>query len=285
MKKGFTLVEVLAVIVILGMLIMLIVPNVNSLLKEGESALHQEQIDSVVRATKKYMVENFNSLPEGSDSTAVYVDDLISSGVIDNDKVIDPKTKKELEGCVVVSFNNDFNQYEYNYRENCNVTITFNPNGGSVSTTSKEVMIGKTFGDLPTPTRSGYTFKGWAINLFNKDTTLDGYEFNLYEIKEKSGWYVSDYIVIEPEQVYNIIGKSQGTRVNYYDNEKNGVSTGTNGNSNQIVPHGENIKYVRFNGTIEEKNTFILYSNFVTSSTNVFKSDDHTLYAVWEVAS
>ena len=40
-------------------------------------------------------------------------------------------------------------------------TVTFNPNGGSVGQTSKTVTIGSTYGNLPTPTRTGYTFAGW----------------------------------------------------------------------------------------------------------------------------
>lgn len=40
-------------------------------------------------------------------------------------------------------------------------TVTFNANGGSVSTSSKTVTPGETYGNLPTPTRSGYTFEGW----------------------------------------------------------------------------------------------------------------------------
>ena len=40
-------------------------------------------------------------------------------------------------------------------------TVTFNANGGSVSTTSKKVTYDSTYGDLPTPTRTGYTFAGW----------------------------------------------------------------------------------------------------------------------------
>ena len=44
-------------------------------------------------------------------------------------------------------------------------TITFNANGGTVSTSSKVVTYGSTYGTLPTPTRTGsdyiYTFSGW----------------------------------------------------------------------------------------------------------------------------
>ncbi|MCQ2391533.1 MAG: InlB B-repeat-containing protein, partial [Kiritimatiellae bacterium] len=40
-------------------------------------------------------------------------------------------------------------------------TVTFNANGGSCGTSSKTVTTGSTYGTLPTPTRSGYTFAGW----------------------------------------------------------------------------------------------------------------------------
>lgn len=41
------------------------------------------------------------------------------------------------------------------------VRIVFAPNGGRVSSGSKTVICGKTYGALPTPARRGYTFAGW----------------------------------------------------------------------------------------------------------------------------
>ena len=40
-------------------------------------------------------------------------------------------------------------------------TVTFNPNGGTVSPTTATVTYDSTYGSLPTPTRTGYTFAGW----------------------------------------------------------------------------------------------------------------------------
>ena len=47
-----------------------------------------------------------------------------------------------------------------NYEANKYV-VTFDANGGSVSQATKEVTYDSTYGDLPTPTREGYGFKGW----------------------------------------------------------------------------------------------------------------------------
>ena len=45
--------------------------------------------------------------------------------------------------------------------ENLKQTVTFNANGGAVSPATRVVEKGKTVGDLPVPTRSGYSFVGW----------------------------------------------------------------------------------------------------------------------------
>lgn len=39
--------------------------------------------------------------------------------------------------------------------------ITFNANGGSVSESTKTVYYGQYYGEMPTPTRTGYAFNGW----------------------------------------------------------------------------------------------------------------------------
>ena len=40
-------------------------------------------------------------------------------------------------------------------------TLTYNANGGTVSSGSKTLTFGDSYGTLPTPTRSNYNFKGW----------------------------------------------------------------------------------------------------------------------------
>ena len=40
-------------------------------------------------------------------------------------------------------------------------TLTFDPNGGNITTQSKKVGNKKAYGALPTPTRPGYVFNGW----------------------------------------------------------------------------------------------------------------------------
>lgn len=64
-------------------------------------------------------------------------------------------------------------------------TLSFNANGGSVSETSRTLFYGYEYGDLPTPTRTGYTFTGWytqqsgGTKLYNT-TTMGSSNVTIY---------------------------------------------------------------------------------------------------------
>jgi len=60
-----------------------------------------------------------------------------------------------------------------------NHTVYFNANGGSVSTVSKTVIKGETYGDLPTPTREYYNFVGWFTSADGGTQVASDTIFNL----------------------------------------------------------------------------------------------------------
>lgn len=70
--------------------------------------------------------------------------------------------------------------------------ITFNANGGVVATEDKTVAYDETYGDLPTPTRKGYTFKGWftqeqgGTQVQSKDYVRITQDITLYAQWEKN---------------------------------------------------------------------------------------------------
>ena len=116
-NKGFTLVELLAVIAILMLLIAVITPKVISQLNTSKTITQQEQINSLINAAKIYTNQNTDLLPEENGVSSITIDELKQSNLIDKSKVIDPKTKEELTGCILIR--DESNKYKYEYKENC----------------------------------------------------------------------------------------------------------------------------------------------------------------------
>jgi len=110
-------------------------------------------------------------------------------------------------------------------------TVTFNPNGGTVSPTTKTVTYGNTYGDLPTPTRTGYTFEGWyspAGYLVTADNTVGitsdieltaKWKLNTYKVtwSNVTGVTISVKRTESPYANAQLGSLSSGNTVNYGD--------------------------------------------------------------------
>mgnify|MGYP004625883483 FL=1 len=67
-----------------------------------------------------------------------------------------------------------------NYEAN-KYTVSFNPNGGTVDTSSIEVTYGSTYGTLPTPIRDGYNFIGWYTDASGGGAVLASSQVKITE--------------------------------------------------------------------------------------------------------
>lgn len=101
-------------------------------------------------------------------------------------------------------------------------TVTFNPNGGTVGTATKSVTYGQTYGTLPTPTKSGYSFAGWFTSAvggtqvqssdtvaITADTILYAHwdaQSILHVVKDNSVTTVTNIKVVQNNTVKNVLG-------------------------------------------------------------------------------
>lgn len=75
-------------------------------------------------------------------------------------------------------------------------TVTFDPNGGSVSTTSKDIEFGAKYGTLPTPTRATYDFMGWYTDPEGGTlVTADTVSTVIYDQTLYAHWELKQYTV------------------------------------------------------------------------------------------
>ena len=69
-------------------------------------------------------------------------------------------------------------------------TVTFDANNGQVSPTSKTVTFGDKYGEIPVPTRSGFTFLGWynGENVFTAETIAESAQDITLRARWQSDW-------------------------------------------------------------------------------------------------
>lgn len=113
MKKGFTLIEVIAVIVILGIIGLIAVPISNSAVKRSKEKLYNEQIDKIISACKNYILENDDADPDENYTRYVSIEILQNTGYLGKEEIIDPKTGEVINGSIQVTYTNGKYAYEY----------------------------------------------------------------------------------------------------------------------------------------------------------------------------
>ena len=91
-KQGFTLVELLGVIIILGVLALLIIPTIDKSLKAGKQKLYDNQIENIELAANSWALDNLFALPENDDEyIIVELGQIKASWYIDKE-IINPLT-------------------------------------------------------------------------------------------------------------------------------------------------------------------------------------------------
>ena len=116
-KKGFTLVELLGVLVVLGLISVIIVPKVIDSITTSKEAAYQTQVETIENAAKKYGISNDLLYPKEGEKKYIAVKDLIAVGELSDKEIINPKTGNKMNGYVLVEYNSGYQQYEYTYVE------------------------------------------------------------------------------------------------------------------------------------------------------------------------
>lgn len=120
-KDGFTLVELLAVIVIIGITYLIIFPSVTSFINKSKEKSYNIQVDLIEKASKKWVVDNTDELlkkdPYHLNNINLTLTTLKKEGYLQDMFIENPKNKKIMTGCVVVSYQSNKNQYEYTYED------------------------------------------------------------------------------------------------------------------------------------------------------------------------
>ena len=143
--------------------------------------------------------------------------------------------------------------------------VTFNPSGGTVSPTTRSVANGATVGTLPTPTQTGYDFKGWWTAK-SGGTQVTASTKVTANVTYYAHWQAKAFTV----SFIATNGKISGAR------SKTVKFNGTYGTLPTATQEGYN-----FLGWFTERSG----GTQVTAATKVTATADHTLYSHWKKAA
>ena len=101
-KKGFTLVELLAVIVLLGLIALIASPAITGIIKKSKESLSNSQKQSIEMSAKNWATDNMDKLPTNGKCINVRLATLQSGGYADLE-IKDPKTGNVLQVVVKIT--------------------------------------------------------------------------------------------------------------------------------------------------------------------------------------
>ena len=91
-KNGFTLMEVLAVLIILSIMVVIAIPMVNTAIKNSKDKSYLRQMEGIVDSAKIWASEHIFELPDEEDETlTLTLTELIQGGYVDQN-IKNPKT-------------------------------------------------------------------------------------------------------------------------------------------------------------------------------------------------
>lgn len=120
-KKGFTLVELLAVIIILSLLALLASTAVTKIVKDSKKDLSNTQLELIKSAAEVWGADNLSQLPSSGECGYLTLEDLQKSGSIDSN-IINPETNEVISPDLKIKVST-----KNNYYGNPKITYEVNP--------------------------------------------------------------------------------------------------------------------------------------------------------------
>ncbi len=118
MKKGFTLIEIIGVILLLCILALIAIPRVVEEIEKAKNLATEQQINMLKESALLYSVK-FDLGYDDNITKTIDFDSLINSGFLKEDSILNEKGNR-IEGCLSYKWFNNSNQYEFWYEKKCN---------------------------------------------------------------------------------------------------------------------------------------------------------------------
>lgn len=122
MKKGFTLVEVLGVIIILGLLILITTASYDTIVKKTRQDAYNRQVNTIIQVSKDWTLKYIDSLnKEENRKNILLISTLLEEHYLESQEILNPITEENMGGCIIITWNSSYLQFDYEYEEDINL--------------------------------------------------------------------------------------------------------------------------------------------------------------------
>lgn len=118
MNKAFTLIELMAVIILLGVLSLIAIVTINNTLKEEKENSCKIQEKNIISAAKNWGAKNVFNLPQDESNTIVTIRQLKDEGFLDKD-IKNPKNDTLINDDLQIVITKIDNNYKYEFEMGC----------------------------------------------------------------------------------------------------------------------------------------------------------------------
>lgn len=223
-KKGFTLVELLSVIILLLVIISITIPAVTSVINTSEAVTYDSQVNKILSAAYDFSLKNSEFLPENNTKKYITLSTLQKDGFI-NTSILNPRNKKNFSNDLVISILNVGSNYKTTNKNSILkgyylYTIEFEIMKSSQYKENRPIITIEDYGSqsftsnidlsntLDDPAYTAYTYDGKDIT--DKVTKIIIHNSNVVEKVNTSvaGIYYINYTVVDDKGYSNNLIRS-----------------------------------------------------------------------------
>ncbi len=173
-KNGFTLIEMLGILVVLSIIVMISVPAITSMLKQANKQKYDEWLQNLYIASEQYVEGHREEFAEANSGGTSYlsIQLLLKKGYLKN-SIKDPKTGQDVTDIGIVEIKpNDEHILTYNYKlkkeiDAIHLSVAMNPDPNVEAWTSNDVVLTATTTQTPGIRVDQYSFddgKNWQTS-------------------------------------------------------------------------------------------------------------------------